>query len=36
MNRCYDQPDEADVLAVTGEPRKRRERSLDAAGNAGG
>jgi integrase len=25
MLRCYDHPDEADVLAVTSEPRKRRE-----------
>jgi hypothetical protein len=25
MLRCYDHPDDADVLAVTSEPRKRRE-----------
>ncbi len=25
MLRCYDQPDDADLLAVTSEPRKRRE-----------
>ena len=25
MLRCYDQPDDADVLAVTSDPRKRRD-----------
>lgn len=25
MLRCYDHPDDADVVAVTSEPRKRRE-----------
>jgi len=25
MLKCYDQPDDADLLAVTSEPRKRRE-----------
>ena len=25
MERCYDLPDESDVLAVTSEPHKRRE-----------
>ena len=29
MLRCYDHPDDADVLAVTSEPRKRRELSID-------
>ena len=28
MLKCYDQPDDADLLAVTSEPRKRRELSL--------
>ncbi|MDQ6635153.1 MAG: tyrosine-type recombinase/integrase [Gemmatimonadota bacterium] len=28
MLRCYDQPDDTDLLAVTSEPRKRRELSL--------
>ena len=27
MMRCYDIPEDADVLAVTSEPRKRREAS---------
>jgi hypothetical protein len=26
MEKCYDLPDDADVLAVTGETNKRRER----------
>ena len=29
MLRCYDHPDDADVLAVTSEPRKRRDASID-------
>jgi integrase len=36
MLRCYDQPDEADVLEVTSELRKRRERSLNPAAALGG
>lgn len=28
MLKCYDQPDGADLLAVTSEPRKRRELSI--------
>ena len=29
MLRCYDHPDDADVLAMTSEPRKRRDVSID-------
>jgi integrase len=32
MLRCYDQPDDADILAVTSEPRKRRETLVVASG----
>lgn len=36
MLRCYDQPDEADVLAVTSETRKRRELLSSPAAAASG
>jgi hypothetical protein len=31
MLRCYDHPDDADVLAVTSEPRKRRDVTIVAS-----
>jgi len=34
MIRCYDIPDDADVLAVTSEPRKRRDVPLASSANA--
>jgi len=34
MLRCYDHPDDADVLAVTSEPRKRRDLSTDGRAEA--
>jgi integrase len=34
MLRCYDHPDDEDVLAVTSEPRKRRDLSIDARAEA--
>jgi integrase len=36
MLRCYDHPDDADVLAVTSESFKRRELSIDARSEASG